>query len=236
MKCIKRQFVTLPTMDSDTTPKELGRLILGLIKGVAAQKAKFAKEPKIPFACFLDELGSYVIEGFGRLESKSRSLGISIFPFFQSPAQIDVVAKNDYERKEIIDVTGVHILMKNMHPETTEFYAKMVEKIKVMSRDFVKRRDFAKGQGAVEDTYKVEEKDAIEHNEVVNMNNGEMIIFANGKLHRAIAQAESSLLSMGKKTTYQGMSDEKIPLTQYVSKREFFNKVSNILNELQNVG
>lgn len=229
-------FVTLPTMDSDTTPKELGRLLLGLIKGVAAQKAKFAKEPKIPFTCFLDELGSYVIEGFGRLESKSRSLGISIFPFFQSPAQIDVVAKNDYERKEIIDVTGVHILMKNMHPETTEFYAKMVEKIKVMSRDFVKRRDFAKGQGAVEDTYKVEEKDAIEHNEVVNMNNGEMIIFANGKLHRAIAQAESSLLSMGKKTTYQGMSDEKIPLTQYVSKREFFNKVSNILNELQNVG
>ena len=88
-------FVTLPTMDSDTTPKELGRLLLGLIKGVAAQKAKFAKEPKIPFTCFLDELGSYVIEGFGRLESKSRSLGISIFPFFQSPAQIDVVAKNE---------------------------------------------------------------------------------------------------------------------------------------------
>lgn len=226
-------FVTLPTMDSDTTPKELGRLILGLIKGVAAQKAKFAKEPKIPFACFLDELGSYVIEGFGRLESKSRSLGISVMPFFQSPAQIDVVAKNDYERKEIIDVTGVHILMKNMHPETTEFYAKMVEKIKVMSRDFVKRRDGAKGSGAVEDSYKVEEKDAIEHNEVVNMNNGEMMIFANGKLHRAIAQAESSLLSMGKKTTYQGMSDEKIPLTQYVNKREFFKKASNSLAKLE---
>lgn len=154
-------FVTLPTMDSDTTPKELGRLLLGLIKGVAAQKAKFAKEPKIPFTCFLDELGSYVIEGFGRLESKSRSLGISIFPFFQSPAQIDVVAKNDYERKEII---------------------------------------------------------------------------ANGKLHRAIAQAESSLLSMGKKTTYQGMSDEKIPLTQYVSKREFFKRVKNILCKIENLG
>lgn len=226
-------FVTLPTMDSDTTPKELGRLLLGLIKGVAAQKAKFAKEPKIPFACFLDELGSYVIEGFGRLESKSRSLGISIFPFFQSPAQIDVVAKNDYERKEIIDVTGVHILMKNTHPDTTEFYAKMVEKIKVMSRDFVKRREFVKGQGAVEDTYKVEERDAIEHNEVVNMNNGEMMIFANGKLHRAIAQAESSLLSMGKKTTYQGMSDEKIPLTQYVSKREFFKRVGEVMKGLE---
>lgn len=226
-------FVTLPTMDSDTTPKELGRLLLGLIKGVAAQKAKYAKEPKIPFACFCDELGSYVIEGFGRLESKSRSLGISVVPFFQSPAQIDVVAKNDYERKEIIDVTGVHILMKNMHPETTEFYAKMVEKIKIMTRDFVKRRDGAKGQGSVEDTYKVEEKDAIEHNEVVNMNNGEMMIFANGKLHRAIAQTETTLMSLGKKTTYQGMSDEKIPLTQYVNKRFFFREVGKMLNNLK---
>lgn len=228
-------FVTLPTMDSDTTPKELGRLLLGLIKGVAAQKAKYAKEPKIPFTCFLDELGSYVIEGFGRLESKSRSLGISIFPFFQSPAQIDVVAKNDYERKEIIDVTGVHILMKNMHPETTEFYAKMVEKVKVISRDYSKRRDGAKGPGSVEDNYKVEEEDAIKHNEVVNMNNGEMVVFANGKLHRAIAQAESSLLSMGKKTTYQGMSNEKIPLTQYVSKKVFFKKAYSMLEAVKQI-
>lgn len=222
-------FVTLPTMDSDTTPKELGRLLLGLIKGVAAQKAKFAKEPKIPFACFCDELGSYVIEGFGRLESKSRSLGISVVPFFQSPAQIDVVAKNDYERKEIIDVTGVHILMKNMHPETTEFYAKMVEKIKVITRNFTKRRAVAKGEGSVEDSYQMEEKDAIEHNEVVNMNNGEMMVFANGKLHRAIAQAESSLLELGKKTTYEGMSNVKIPLTQYVSKKVFFKEAGKIL-------
>ena len=199
-------------MDSDTTPKELGRLILGLIKGVAAQKAKFAKEPEIPFVCFLDELGSYVTEGFGRLGSKSRSIGISLFPFFQSPAQIDVVAKNDYERKEIIDVTGVHILMKNMHPDTTEFYAKMVEKKKVMSRDFTARREYTK---------------------VINMNNGEMIVFANGKMHRAIAQAESSLLSQGKKTTYKMMSDDKIPLTQYVSKKDFFNKAYQIIKNVK---
>ena len=145
-----------------------------------------------------------------------------------------MVAKNDYERKEIIDVTGVHILMKNMHPETTEFYAKMVEKIKVMSRDFVKRREFVKGQGAVEDSYKVEEKDAIEHNEVVNISEGEMFIFSNGKLHRAIAQTESSLLSMGKKTIYEKMSDAKIPLTQYVSKKEFFRKVKNVVEGLDN--
>lgn len=223
-------FVTLPTMDSDTTPKELGRLILGLIKGVAAQKAKYAREPKIPFICFLDELGSYVVEGFGRLESKSRSLGMSIFPFFQSPAQIDVLSKNDYERKEIIDVTGVHILMKNMHPETTEFYAKMVEKETVISKDYTQKVDFHSGQGSAEANFKTEEKDAIMHNEVVNMNNGEMIVFANGKMHKAVARAESSLLNEGKKTTYMAKSSDKIPLTQYISKQDFFTEVAKYMN------
>lgn len=224
-------FVTLPTMDSDTTPKELGRLILGLIKGVAAQKAKYAREPKIPFICFCDELGSYVVEGYGRLESKSRALGISMIPFFQSPAQIDVIAKNDYERKEIIDVTGVHILMKNMHPETTEFYTKMVPKIKVMGRDYSERRQGVKGQGSVEDNYKFEEKDAIEHNEVVNMNDGEMMVFANGKVHRATANTETTLAEFNKKIAYEFKTKEKIPITQYVSKKLFFKEVEKILND-----
>lgn len=215
-------FVTLPTMDSDTTPKELGRLLLGLIKGVAAQKAKYAKEPKIPFVCFCDELGSYVVEGYGRLESKSRSLGISMVPFFQSPAQIDAIGKGDLERREIIDVTGVHILMKNMHPDTTELYAKFVEKRKVLTKSYAERKEFAEGQGNTEENYNVEEKDAIEHNEVVNMNNGEMMVFANGFLHRAVARAETTLLKDGKKITYEGKSDIKIPLTQYVPKAVFF--------------
>ncbi|EDP2897546.1 type IV secretory system conjugative DNA transfer family protein [Campylobacter jejuni] len=220
-------FVTLPTMDSDTTPKELGRLILSLIKAVAAKKAQDADEPTIPFLCCLDELGSYVVEGFGRLESKSRSLGISVFPFFQSPAQIDVVAKNDYERKEMIDVTGVHILMKNMHPETTEFYAKMTSKIKVLTRQHSERREGAKTPGNSEDSYQFEEKDAIEHDEVVNINNGELIMFANGKMHRGVARAESSLLSHGKKTTY----DHRIPITEYVPKNLFFTEIVSILKK-----
>lgn len=223
-------FVTLPTMDSDTTPKELGRLILGLIKGVAAQKAKEAEEPTIPFVCFLDELGSYVIEGFGRLESKSRSLGISVFPFFQSPVQIDVVAKNDYERKEIIDVTGVHILMKNMHPETTEFYAKMTSKINVLKKNYNERRESVKGQDSTEDSYQIEQKEAIVHDEVVNMNNGEMIVFANGKMHRTLAKAETTLLKEGKKITYDG---DKLPIVQYISKKEFFTSINEIFENKQ---
>lgn len=65
------------------------------------------------------------------------------------------------------------------------------------------------------------------------MNNGEMMIFANGKLHRAIAQAESSFLSLGKKTSYKMMSDDKIPLTQYVSKKEFLQNAYKIISQIK---
>ncbi|HEE6715435.1 TPA: hypothetical protein R7188_001774 [Campylobacter coli] len=109
----------------------------------------------------------------------------------------------------------------------------MVGKIKVIKTNFTKRREYAKGEGSTEDSYQYEEKPAFEHNEVANMSNGEMMIFANGRMHRAIAQAESSLLKYGKKVTYEGMSDKKIPLTQYVNKRIFIKKVYEILNELE---
>lgn len=81
----------------------------------------------------------------------------------------------------------------------------------------------------------MEEKDAIEHNEVMNMNNGEMMIFENGKLHRAIAQAETSLLELGKKTTYEAKSDKKIPLTQYVNKKEFFREAKSVIDGMNKV-
>ncbi|WP_181566394.1 type IV secretory system conjugative DNA transfer family protein [Helicobacter monodelphidis] len=223
-------FITLPTMASDTTPKQIGTLLLGLIKNVAQDKAAKAVEPQIPFVCFCDELGSYIAEGYGRLESKSRSLGISMCPFFQSPAQIDAVGKTvgseSLERKEMIDVTGVHILMKNMHPETTKFYVEFVPKIKKLVKDYSKRRSFAKGAGAVEDNYKEVEEDAFKHEEVIRMSNGEMMVFASGRMYRAIAQSETSLFKKGKKTTYEGRDmSKKIPLTQFLPKNLFIQEV-----------
>ncbi|CUA64613.1 Uncharacterised protein [Escherichia coli] len=88
------------------------------------------------------------------------------------------------------------------------------------------------GKGAVEDTYNTEEKDAIEHDEVVNMSNGEMMVFENGKIHRAIACTETSLLE-GKTTKYQpkDLENPKIPIVQYVSKIEFFEIVEDCLKD-----
>ncbi len=231
-------FVTLPTMASDTTPRELGRLILGLLKGVAAEKAEKAVEPEIPFVCWFDEIGSYIIEGFGRLMSKSRALGISIIPIFQSPAQIDqvgkVVGSESLERREIIDVVGTHILMKNIHPETTEFYAKMLKEKRFIDRDFVEKRDGIKGGIGAEAHYKVEKEQAIKHEEVIAMNEGEMMVFNDGKMYKSIAITEKSLKEYGKKVIYEGKNmNKKLPLTQYIHKDKFLRDMTQIHYELE---
>ena len=229
-------FVTLPTMASDTTPKELGRLILGLLKGVAAEKAEKSVEPKIPFLCWFDEIGSYIVEGFGRLMSKSRSLGIGIIAIFQSPSQIDQVGKTvgseSLERREIIDVTGTHILMKNIHPETTKFYADMLDEKRTLDKSFSERRLGAKGELNAEASFNIEKEQAIKHKEVIGMNNGEMMVFSDGKMYRACAVTER-FMNKGKKITYEGKNmDIKIPLTQYVPKEQFLRDMTIIYNEL----
>lgn len=237
-KCI---FVTLPTMASDTTPKQLGKLLLGLIKGVAAEKAEKAEEPKIPYVCLLDEVGSYIVEGFGRLMSKSRALGISIVPIFQSQSQIDstgkVVGSASVERSEIFDTTGTHILMKNINPAVTEEYAKLVKEQKFIDKEYSDKKEGVKGQVSVEDRYKVEKEAAIKHDEVVGMNNGEMMIFNDGKMYRAAAATETSLALFGKKISFElKLMDSPIPLTQYISKREFFKENYKIYKQMQEIG
>lgn len=231
-------FVTLPTMASDTTPKQLGKLILGLIKGVAAEKAKNADEPKIPFICWFDEIGSYIIEGFGRLMSKSRALGITIIPIFQSPSQIDAVGKvvgsESLERREIFDTTGTHILMKNINPEATELYAKMVEEQRFIDMEYSDRREGVKGQIGTEDRYKVEKEPAIKHEQVIGMNNGEMLVFNDGKMYRATATTESSLARYGKKISFElKKMEEPIPITEYIPKKQFIADTYKLYKKLQ---
>lgn len=228
-------FVTLPTMASDVTPRYLGKLILGLFKAVADQKARFAKEPEIPFVILADEVGSYMPEGFARLMSKSRALGISVFPIFQSFSQIDVVGKllggESSERKELVDVIGTHIIMKSMSPEASEYYSKFVKKIKYLEKSYSIKRDFVDSAMGAEQSYSIREEDAILHSEVTAMNNGEMMVILDGELYRAIAQAESSLLNYGKKITYDGKNiNAPLPISKYMPKLDFFK----MMNEYEN--
>jgi intracellular multiplication protein IcmO len=229
----KLVFVTLPTMSSDTTPRNLGRLILGLVKNVAAEKAEKSLEPEIPFLMLLDEVGSYIIEGFGRLMSKSRALGISVIPIFQSFAQIDAVGKTlgseGLERREMIDVTGTHIIMKTIHPEVTEFYAKMIEEVETVEAKYVEKRDFVKGSIGTEDNFESKKDPAIKHKEIQNLNAGEMIVITDGKVYRSTAVTESCFSKYGKKITFEGKKMETpIPLTQYIPKQQFLAEAAKI--------
>lgn len=221
-------FVTLPTMDSDTTPKELGRLMLGLLKGVAAQKASDAIEPKLPFLAMFDEIGSYIIEGFGRLMSKSRSLGISIIPIFQSFSQIDSVDNGKgLETKEMLDVTGTMIVMKTTSADVTEQINKKLKSKKYIDRSYSERKNVIGGSSSGDEQFNVEKEDAIKHHEVEKMNNGEMLIITDGEMYKAVASAEKNLVKKGKKIIYKQKDlAAKVPLVQYMDKEEFIDEIN----------
>jgi len=220
-------FVTLPTMDSDTTPKEIGRLMLGLLKGVAQQKAKFAIQPKIPFLAMFDEVGSYIINGFGLLMSKCRSLGISIIPIFQSFAQIDVVDNGKgLETKQMLDVTGTLIVMKVTSSDVTDMINKKIKQNRFIDRTYNEKRKNSSGSSTSEDTFQVLEEDAIKHYEVEKMNNGEMLVITDGEIYKSIANAERNVINKGKVVTYEGKDlSKKIPLTQFMDKKSFFRQI-----------
>jgi len=220
-------FVTLPTMDSDTTPKELGRLMLGLLKGVAQQKAKLAVQPKIPFLAMFDEVGSYIINGFGLLMSKCRSLGISIIPIFQSFAQIDVVDNGKgLETKQMLDVTGTLIVMKVTSSDVTEMINKKIKQNRYLDRTYQERRNHSIAQSSGEDSFQVLQEDAIKHHEVEKMNSGEMLVLTDGEIYKAVANVERNVTLKGKVVTYEGKDlSKKIPLTQYMNKKDFFEQI-----------
>ena len=68
------------------------------------------------------------------------------------------------------------------------------------------------------------------------MNNGEMMVFSDGKMYRACAVTER-FMNKGKKITYEGKNmDIKIPLTQYVPKEHFLRDMTKIYNQLKNEG
>lgn len=224
----KLLFVTLPTMDSDQTPKELGRLMLGLLKGVAQEKAKKAVQPEIPFLAMFDELGSYIINGYGRLKSKCRSLGIAVVSIFQSFSQIDLVDDGKgLETKEMLDVTGTLVIMKVVNPDVTEHINKKLPQSRFIDRSYQEKRNHVHGQVSVEDSFQVLQEDIIKHHEVESMNDGEMLVLTDGEIHRVVANTEMNFRKYGKVVTYEGNKIQKgIPLTQYMKKDDLFKQLN----------
>lgn len=228
----KLLFVTLPTMDSDQTPKELGRLMLGLLKSVAQDKAKKAVQPEIPFLAMFDELGSYIINGYGRLKSKCRSLGIAVVSIFQSFSQIDQVDEGKgLETKEMLDVTGTLVIMKVVNPDVTEYINKKLPQTRFIDRSYQEKNHNVKGQVSADVNYQVLQEDVIKHHEVESMNDGEMLVITDGEIHKAVANTELNFRKYGKVVTFEGNKiDKGLPLTQYMKRDDLFKQLDEKVN------
>lgn len=65
------------------------------------------------------------------------------------------------------------------------------------------------------------------------MNNGEFIVFNDGKMYRGISATETSL-KQGKTITFEGKDmAAKIPLTQFIPKMEFLKQANAIYKNLK---
>ncbi len=113
--------------------------------------------------------------------------------------------------------------MKCTDPEATKFYQDFAPKRTVMEKAYTEKKDWSWGHIGAEQSFSPKELPAFEHNDIVAMNNGEMLVLADGVLYKAIAQAENSLQEAGKKITYEGKDIQKpLPITRYMPKKHFF--------------
>lgn len=214
-------WVVLPTMESEETAKMIGKLLLGVIKSVADRKIKGSFEPKIPYLFLLDEFGSIGIRGFGRFMSKGRSLGMAMWLFFQSKAQIDMIDDGQaLESKEILDNANTFCLMKNKDAELAEYLSKIVPKETILKLNHKERKNGTKGDElSKERDYQTEEQEALKPEYFSELSNGEMYLIQGANYYKAISCAPSEFtLSYREKDT-----SVHFPLIKVYPKRKFIN-------------
>lgn len=190
-------WTVLPTVESEKTARMIGRLMLGLIKTVGDKKIKRSFEPKIPFLFLLDEFGSFGVKGFGRFMSKARSLGMSFYLYFQSIAQLDSIDDGKgLEKKEILDMCNILIVMRNQDEALPEVLSKKVpEEISLehlIARDNSGMLDNKKKNNDENKiAYTVDKKQAFRGSDFSKLKDGEMYFFVGGDAYKCVAQAQT---------------------------------------------
>lgn len=214
-------WVVLPTMESEETAKKIGKLLLGVIKSVADRKIKKSFEPKIPFLFFLDEFGSIGIRGFGRFMSKGRSLGMSIWLYLQSKAQLDAIDDGKaLESKEILDNVNTYCIMKNQDPDMAEHLSKIVPKQIVLELTHKERKSFVStGDTSRERDYQAKEEEALKPEYFSKLKNGEYYLIQGSSYYKAVACAPSEFsLSYRERDT-----SVHFPLNKVYPKKKFID-------------
>lgn len=220
----KMIWIVLPTMESEDTAKRLGKLFLGLIKSVADRKIKKSFEPKIPFLFLLDEFGSFAIVGFGRFMSKARSLGMSVWLFFQSQAQLDVVDDGKgLERKECMDMCNSMVILKNKDSELAEYISKIVPQNIVLERSYKEKRGgmLSDNSDRKEEDYQNTKEDAMKAYDFFKLKDGEAYFIFGEEYYKGVTTSPTDF-----KLTYKKYDiDVEFPLVKLYPKQKFINEL-----------
>jgi intracellular multiplication protein IcmO len=212
----KMLWIVLPTMESEETARRLGKLFLGIIKSVADKKIKTSYEPKIPFLFLLDEFGSFGIVGFGLFMSKARALGMSVWLYFQSISQLDVIdGGKGLERKQILNICNTLGIMKNNDTELAKELSNLVPEEVFLDKEY-KEKKFWRNRAETDSEYRFtkESKDAFRAHNFSKLKDGEMYCFVGDQAFKTVSTAPSDL-----NLTYQKFkTDVVFPLTEVLSK------------------
>jgi len=212
----KMLWIVLPTMESEETARRLGKLFLGIIKSVADKKIKTSYEPKIPFLFLLDEFGSFGIVGFGLFMSKARALGMSVWLYFQSISQLDVIdGGKGLERKQILNICNTFGIMKNNDAELAKELSSLVPEEVFLDKEY-KEKKFWRNRAETDSEYRFtkESKDAFRAHNFSKLKDGEMYCFVGDQSYKAVSTAPSDF-----NLTYQKFNTEvEFPLVEVFPK------------------
>jgi hypothetical protein len=145
----------------------------------------------IPFVFFLDEYPSYGTVGFGRYASKARALGMPIWIYFQSIAQLNSIDEGKgVERQELLDNMGTILVMKVSDAELVEVLNKRVPEVIELERLMTIKRIGASADDLhAEKNLSKEKRDAFKAEMFNGLSDGEMVAFIGNKYYKAVSQA-----------------------------------------------
>lgn len=194
-------YVMLPSLEkSPESLKDLGRMVVTSIRNALAGllggdqltgEKQFLLDAKpthaeSPFGIFLDEYGSYAVDGFGDIGAQARSLNISVWFAGQ---EFDSFKKgSDIEASRILSNTGIKIFMKTESDTTTQIANERAGEAYVYAANHVKLNDNGLSDKTVETgSYSVQKVKRITKDDLVCQKPGECHVFFGESLWRVKA-------------------------------------------------
>lgn len=194
-------YVMLPSLEkSPESLKDLGRMVVTSIRNALAGllggdqlsgEKEFLLDAKpthaeSPFGIFLDEYGSYAVDGFGDIGAQARSLNISVWFAGQ---EFDSFKKgSEIEASRILSNTGIKIFMKTESDTTTQIANERAGEAYVYAANQVKLSDNGLYDKTIETgSYSVQKVKRITKEDLVSQNPGECHVFFGESLWRVKA-------------------------------------------------